>query len=721
MRITNNMILHNAASNINSNKILVDKGENQMTTQTKIQRPSDDPVVAVRSLALQTRLSKINQYYETNIPDAEKWMDVTETALNNIIDNITDLKKYCVQGSTGTLKEEDRRTILQQLQSLQESVFAEGNADYAGRTVFTGFRTDKTLVFTDADSDKKYNITQELSANDFEKVKYFNKSVTVPANEDEIKSLGETQGTTVKNKLSKDDITIQDSSYKRLRLAYDNISAVDSITFTHTDAAGNTVKNIMQLVNMDNTKIPPLANATKNNTTGSYDPAYKTGVEQSGTKTIKSDNPLTEPSSQSFGYQQVNIVDNSSVTGKNGTTVKDADGNITTTQKNADGSVTVTKTDKNGGKTTTKTEPNGTVTTTVLAIDGSSTTTVTGMPDGSSVSSTKSAVGVVSSIVTAKDGTKSNNAIDYSVAALTDVTSKETDNHPAVIYVFENESDWAAWSSSTSSGATGEDALTKYVPDNAMVMIKETGDLIFGKSVSDQMSAKETTVAVNYDKNSFSAGELKPEYYYDCVDNTSVNYADLEGTIGQRQVYDRSKIHYDIDYTVAVNQDLTVNIQANEVFDSNVQQDMKDLTAAITNTQNADSKRQKIQALMKDADYQDETTQAKLSEWYTAANMEYDYYKDYMQDTFERVLGNCDTYLNKANLGETTLSCRGDELQMTKLRMDEQQESVTDLKNKNDNMDLSTIMMNYTAYYTAYQASLVAAGKLGQQSLLNYI
>ena len=66
MRITSNMILHNAATNINGNKVLVDKGNNQMTTQTKIQRPSEDPVVAVRSLALQTRLSKINQYYETN-------------------------------------------------------------------------------------------------------------------------------------------------------------------------------------------------------------------------------------------------------------------------------------------------------------------------------------------------------------------------------------------------------------------------------------------------------------------------------------------------------------------------------------------------------------------------------------------------------------------------------------------------------------------------------
>ncbi len=663
MRITNNMILHNAASNINSNKILVDKGENQMTTQTKIQRPSDDPVVAVRSLALQTRLSKINQYYETNIPDAEKWMDVTETALSNIIDNITDLKRLCVQGSTGTYKDDDKATILQQLQSLQESIFAQGNADYAGRTVFTGFRTDKTHVFTDADSDKKYNITQELSANDFEKVKYFNNSVTVPANATEINALDDTG-------LTKNDITIQDSSYKRLRLAYDNVSDVESLTFSYKDASGQTIKNTLQLVSQDTNRIPPLAKGTAN-PDGTTTLAYEKGVIQPGsTRTVKSASGQT----QDVKYEYSQIGTSSSITPGTVTEI-DANGNTVTT-------VTAAGTDA------------GTYTITKTTTD--STGTTVGKPETKTVRA---------SSTTTVDGVVNNN---YDT----------TNSLPKTVYVFENESDWADWSS---KNAKGENALKKYVPDDAMVMIKETGDLIFGKNVSDQMSAKETTVAVNYDKNSFSAGELKPEYYYDCVDNTAVNYSDIDGTIGQRQVYDRTDTHYDINYTVAVNQTLTVNLQANEIFDSSAQQDMKDLIAAVTNAQNSDTKRQKIQALMKDADYQDEATQAKLAEWYTAANKEYDYYKDYMKDSFERVLGNCDTYLNKANLGETTLGCRGDELKMTKLRMDEQQESVTDLKNQNDNMDLSTIMMNYTAYYTAYQASLVAAGKLGQQSLLNYI
>lgn len=66
MRITNNIILHNTTSNINGNKVNVNNLNNQMTSQKKIQRPSENPVIAVRSLRLRTTLSEIDQYYENN-------------------------------------------------------------------------------------------------------------------------------------------------------------------------------------------------------------------------------------------------------------------------------------------------------------------------------------------------------------------------------------------------------------------------------------------------------------------------------------------------------------------------------------------------------------------------------------------------------------------------------------------------------------------------------
>ena len=77
MRITNNIILHNTTGNINGNKVNVNNLNNQMTSQKKIQRPSENPVIAVRSLRLRTKMCIRDRcynaddgifYYET--PDA---------------------------------------------------------------------------------------------------------------------------------------------------------------------------------------------------------------------------------------------------------------------------------------------------------------------------------------------------------------------------------------------------------------------------------------------------------------------------------------------------------------------------------------------------------------------------------------------------------------------------------------------------------------------------
>ena len=60
MRVTNNMMLRNTTSNINNNKYSVNSLNNQMSSQKKISRPSEDPVVAIRALRLRSNLSEIS-------------------------------------------------------------------------------------------------------------------------------------------------------------------------------------------------------------------------------------------------------------------------------------------------------------------------------------------------------------------------------------------------------------------------------------------------------------------------------------------------------------------------------------------------------------------------------------------------------------------------------------------------------------------------------------
>ena len=235
MRVTNNMILRNSSYNINGTKGSVNSSMNQMTTQKKINKPSEDPVVAIRSLRLSTSLSRVDQYYKKNIPDAESWLDVTETALNNMKSLMTDVRTQCVNGSTDTLNQEDRNTILKQLKSLQSQLYAEGNADYAGRTVFTGYRTDQDLVFTENETKTSYQIDQTFTYEDLESFRYYTGNVKVPATKDEV--------------LNSDISDTLQSNYYRLRTSYNKIDDMQAFSYTTKDANGQEQTRTIDLAN----------------------------------------------------------------------------------------------------------------------------------------------------------------------------------------------------------------------------------------------------------------------------------------------------------------------------------------------------------------------------------------------------------------------------------------------------------------------------------------
>ena len=102
MRITNGMMINNSLANINVNKLNVDKWSTQQSTGKKIQKPSDDPIIAVRALRFRSQLTELTQYLDKNIPDAESWMNVTEDALTGVSDLMQSMQKYLDQAANDT-------------------------------------------------------------------------------------------------------------------------------------------------------------------------------------------------------------------------------------------------------------------------------------------------------------------------------------------------------------------------------------------------------------------------------------------------------------------------------------------------------------------------------------------------------------------------------------------------------------------------------------------
>ena len=228
MRITNKIMQNNNLNNINTNKIYQDRLSTQMSTQKKVNRPSDDPVVAIRALRLRGSVSEVTQYYSKNIPDAESWLEVTEGSLKSLTEVLTDMRSQCVKGANGDLTSSDKQIILEQLKALGEEVYATGDADYAGRYVFTGYRTGTSLSFQ-YDETTNYAITEQVDSSAIDTVRIINDS--------NLSALNSSNYSTIN--IEEKDVGYVD--VYRMRLAYNDCD--DTIpTINYIDKDGNPQK-----------------------------------------------------------------------------------------------------------------------------------------------------------------------------------------------------------------------------------------------------------------------------------------------------------------------------------------------------------------------------------------------------------------------------------------------------------------------------------------------
>lgn len=162
MRVTTKMLNNNMMANISKNKSRLNTLNEQYTTGQKIQRPSDDPIIAVRTLKLRQTMTEINQYVEKNIPDAMSWMDITTSALDSMDSIMTSMYGYLNQGATDVLATSERKTVAENLEQLKGQLYSEGNANYSGRYVFTGYKTDTSLTFQNKEIDLEYRIKENF-------------------------------------------------------------------------------------------------------------------------------------------------------------------------------------------------------------------------------------------------------------------------------------------------------------------------------------------------------------------------------------------------------------------------------------------------------------------------------------------------------------------------------------------------------------------------------
>ncbi|MCI6409424.1 MAG: hypothetical protein SPF36_00840 [Lachnospiraceae bacterium] len=231
MRITNSMMTANTKANINTNKVNADKLNTMTASGQKITRPSDDPVVAIRAMRLNTSLTELEQYYGKNIPDADAWFTDTETALTQTDEVLSSIREKLNQASSQENVTSNVKDILEELKQLKDQVYAIGNADSAGRTVFTGYRTGEMLTFMEQDT-INYEITETFTKDDLETFKYVKGTASI--NDSGQAFIGSTVFDGTSDSLTFNEEKVEEVTAYRIRLSYDNLDKFNSITVGST-------------------------------------------------------------------------------------------------------------------------------------------------------------------------------------------------------------------------------------------------------------------------------------------------------------------------------------------------------------------------------------------------------------------------------------------------------------------------------------------------------
>lgn len=226
----------NTKANINTNKVNADKLNTMTASGQKITRPSDDPVVAIRAMRLNTSLTELEQYYGKNIPDADAWFTDTETALTQTDEVLSSIREKLNQASSQENVTSNVKDILEELKQLKDQVYAIGNADSAGRTVFTGYRTGEMLTFMEQDT-INYEITETFTKDDLETFKYVKGTASI--NDSGKAFIGSTVFDGASDSRTYNEEKVEEVTAYRIRLSYDNLDEFTSMFIDGTSFAVN--------------------------------------------------------------------------------------------------------------------------------------------------------------------------------------------------------------------------------------------------------------------------------------------------------------------------------------------------------------------------------------------------------------------------------------------------------------------------------------------------
>lgn len=139
-RITSNMLTSNYLRNMKRNLTNMKTLQNQLASGKQIQRPSDNPYTASRSMQLNSEMSANKQYNE-NIKDTSNWLDTTDTALSQMGNIFGRVETLIVNAGNGAYGQDERTSIQDEIKEKVNELSQVLNTSFDGSYIFGGTKT----------------------------------------------------------------------------------------------------------------------------------------------------------------------------------------------------------------------------------------------------------------------------------------------------------------------------------------------------------------------------------------------------------------------------------------------------------------------------------------------------------------------------------------------------------------------------------------------------
>ncbi len=153
MRISDTQISQMMLQSLQTNNAGLGEVMQQMATGDRMTKLSDDPMASIKLLNLEREGSAINQY-QANIANVKTNLSSQEVYLDSVSDSLMNMRDRILWGANGTMTTQDRDGIIQELESLRDSIASSFNAqDEEGHYLFSGTATNTPAL------DSSYTLT----------------------------------------------------------------------------------------------------------------------------------------------------------------------------------------------------------------------------------------------------------------------------------------------------------------------------------------------------------------------------------------------------------------------------------------------------------------------------------------------------------------------------------------------------------------------------------